>query len=410
MSWNRCYDLIVKIKRDYVKKKGTLDILNLEKWVEFLNMKEYNDIFDVLQINQFNSFVLVRYGLADMQSGMWTDKDSIFRHCRSIVIDIDKEEIVTCGFDKFFNLNEIEENKIENVIEEMNNARSVEYTDKMDGSMQVARFYNGEIFMNGSMALDEEHSWRLAEGKSFLTDNHKFMIEDNKNLSFIFEYISIKDAHVVNYTKEQEGLYLIGIKGMATGVELTYDEVRQYAQQYNVAMTKIEDISLEEVLDRMIKIQANEKEGWVICIEAKDGNTRKVKVKCDDYVDLHRLLDKVSSINVIIRAVADNTFDDLISKIADRHAVRIKELAGVLYKYIATTNKKINDYYRQADKTDRKSFMIWVSNNVEKEFTMYVRNKYMEKEYNVLLDGSGRYKKLAQIIDNDKDFYKLFNN
>ena len=87
----------------------------------------------------------------------------------------------------------------------------------IDGSMQCARWYNNNIFMNGSMVLDKNASFRLEEGISMLNDDYKRMIKENQNYTFIFEYISLKDAHVVLYNKSQEGLYLIGIRNCYTG-------------------------------------------------------------------------------------------------------------------------------------------------------------------------------------------------
>jgi hypothetical protein len=83
-EWNEPFNLVMKIKYDYISKFG-LDTYNFESWMEKLTNKEYNKVFESLQTNQFNEFLLIRYGLSEMQDGMWLDKNSIYRECISII-------------------------------------------------------------------------------------------------------------------------------------------------------------------------------------------------------------------------------------------------------------------------------------------------------------------------------------
>jgi len=235
--WNKPYTLIMKIKKDYTEKFG-LDTLDFKTWLVKLNKSEYNDVFGCLQTNQHEEFLLIRYGIADMQESMWTDIDSIYRECRSLVVDLKEDKIVLLNFRKFFNLNEAE-NDIESVMKEIEGAEIVEFANKLDGSMQSVRYYKNDYFMAGSMALDLNKSWRLQDGYSMLTDNHKQMIKNNPIFTFIFEYISVRDAHVVIYEKDKEGLYLIGMRNADTGEELNYAELRKFARKYGVLMANI---------------------------------------------------------------------------------------------------------------------------------------------------------------------------
>lgn len=338
---------------------------------------------------------------------MWEDKNSIYRECRSVVIDLESEELVLTPFRKFFNLNEVEENKLDNILEEIKNARRVEVTDKLDGSMQSARFYKGEIFMAGSMAIDKRDSWRLEDGYSKLTENHKRMIKDTPEFTFIFEYISIKDAHVVNYHKNLEGLYLIGIRNTETGYQLPYEMVKIISKHYKVPMADIENYTLDEILELSKTMKSDKKEGWVLNI---DGHM--IKIKCDDYVKLHRVLDKFSSINVIIENVAEDRLDDLLSKIPDLYKERIMRIANKIIDYKNKTNKEIEEFYNKAPKENKKVFMIWVKNNVPSNIKGYVRMKYLGKEFNVLKKGCGKvqgYKKLNE-LGISKSYSALFNS
>lgn len=394
-NWNPVFNLAMQIKSDYKDKFGSIDTVRFEDWLSRLDNKEYNNIFCHLKVKQHNNFILIRYSMDEMHESMWTNPESIYRECRSIVIDVVNEQLVIAPFRKFFNLNEVEENKLENVLNEIKNAKSIEITDKLDGSMQNARYYNGEIYISGSMAIDRNSSWRLEDGYSKLTEYHKKMIIDNPNFTFIFEYISIKDAHVVNYLPEQEGMYLIGMRNVLTGRQLSYNEVQQYASMYKVPMTKIENRSFEEIMQDVKRLKSSEKEGWVLNI---DGHM--IKIKCDDYVNLHRALSKFSSVNAIIKSIADGMYDDLISKVPYNYKQRINCVARLIYDYMKNMNQKIEAYYSIAPKEDKKVYMIWVTENCPKEVQGYLRQKYLNGEYHVLKTcyvNSIKYKKISEM-------------
>ncbi len=190
----------MEIKREYEERYKD-GILNVEHWVERLNNEKYIDFLAPLQLNHYKEYVLVRYGLAEMQRGMWTDPESVYRHCRSTVIDLKNGEIVLHPFTKFFNLNEVEETSLDNVINKLKTAKVIEIANKLDGSLFSARYYRGEIFTSTSMALDEENSWRLADAKRMLKESKEIqkLILKYPEYTFVFEYISLKDPHVVIY-------------------------------------------------------------------------------------------------------------------------------------------------------------------------------------------------------------------
>jgi T4 RnlA family RNA ligase len=390
-EWNKPFQLVMEIKHEYEVKFNDGCIV-FDLWVERLDVEKYNKFAEPLQINQKGDMILIRYGLAEMQRGMWEDKDSIYRQCRSLVIDLRNEHIVASPFRKFFNLNEVEENNIDLIKEEIANAKLVEITDKLDGSMQSCRYYNGKIWMFGSMALDKEGSWRLEDGYSMLSDGHKNMIQDNQNFTFVFEYISTEDAHVVIYNKEDEGLYLIGVIDVLTGNELSYSEVIAMANKYKIRSTSAESYTFDDIIELAKTAKSNEKEGWVINI---DGH--KVKLKCDDYVSLHRILDHVSSDNVIIKAIADGNYDDLISKIPESHRNRIKETSDYVFDFIQFMVVLIHEVYNECYSDEKKDFMVNVNQKCPKELQGYVREKYLNGKFNLLKTQNGSYKKMREI-------------
>lgn len=70
-------------------------------------------------------------------------------------------------------------------------AHTVEFSNKLDGSMQSATWYNGEIVMAGSQAINPENSWRLQDGYRMIRalPGYEKMLKDFEHHTFIFEYM-----------------------------------------------------------------------------------------------------------------------------------------------------------------------------------------------------------------------------
>lgn len=425
--WNVVLNKFIEIKNEYKRRMGYITYYIsdgetcLERWISELNgiepfnqYKEYEDLIKYLQFSQYKNRLLIRYAnYTDILSGeeevtldtVFKMYDGFYKECRSLVIDVENGCIILCPFKKFHNLNENEEYSLENIQNRINNATCIEISDKLDGSMQSARYYNNEIVMSGSQAVDMSNSWRLQDGYNMLMsqENYVKMIENNSHCTFIFEYISLEDAHVVCYDKSQEGLYLIGMRNVNTGCELDYNAVINMANRYGILTTKLFDKTLDEIMNELDNVKSNVAEGFVLNIDGF-----KVKIKYNDYVNIHKILSNISSINLIIKNVANDTFDDLLSKIPNSYRDRVIKVANVVYKYINDTDKIVIEYYNQAPKDNKKDFMIWIDNNVEKEYRGYVREIYLGEKVNYVKGRSGNCKKLKEMgVDN---YAELFND
>lgn len=411
MNWNPVLNKFIEIKNKYISEFSYNTLYNydvnittcLEYWVEKLSIYEYMDLIKPLQLIEYNGFLLIRYGnYANIFGGeeditpdeFWDKYDGFYLECRSVVIDIKRNSLVITPFKKFRNLNECEETNIENISNRIKNAKCVEFSDKLDGSMQAATFYNGQIIMCGSTSLNPESSWRLKDGYKMLFNKEGYieLIKDYPNFTFIFEYISMKDAHIVVYTKEQEGLYLIGIRDSLSGKEFSYKKVNMLATLYNIPSTTVFNKTLDEVMNDLDNKKSNEAEGFVINIDGY-----KVKIKYNDYVNMHRVFSEISSVNLVIKNIADGTFDDMISKIPTAYKDRVLNIANIVFKYIHDIEIEIENYFNKAPKDDKKEFMIWVENNVPKKIKAFVREKYYGNKYNIIKNKSGRYLKLSEM-------------
>lgn len=406
---------LLEIVKDVMERTSDLSCTFKER-IELLNDATYNSIFKPIQFLQKDSLVLFRYGnYSDVFSGetefgasytqFWDMYDGIYRTMRSIVINIDTLEIVTYPFDKFFNINEMDETDVVVIKERIKNAKSIEISDKLDGSMASVRYYNGEIFATGSKSIIREQSWRLDDVYKMIesSPNIKQLVMDHPNYTFIFESITKSDAHVVIYDDLDLGLHLIGARNMDTLEMLSYKEIVELANKYNVLTTTIFDKTFEEVMNSLDDKKSNEKEGFVLNIDGF-----YVKIKYNDYVLMHNILSNISSINLVIRNYADETLDDLLSKIPTVYRNRVLVIVTLLNKYVLQTEKRINFWYNKVKDMNIKDAAIFLTNECDKKICGYVLAKYKGKPYNVLKKGTSGYKKLTDMGYDPSQYYSLF--
>lgn len=414
-SWNSVFNLLMEIKDSIYREYGISfsekwDNKSFEDYLVLLNNDYYNKIFSNLDITQKGSLVLLKYkGYQYIfndeinNDNFWDMYDGIYNECRSIVIDLNSEEITISSQRKFSNLNERKNYMLEDIQEKIDKAKKVEISDKLDGSNQnFSCNIDGIIIGAGSQSLDINNSWRLQDGFSMLNYQYQAMLQDYSDWTFLFEYISQRDAHVVHYSKEQEGLYLFGMRNKKTGKEKTYQEVISIGNQYGVKTTEVFNDTLEGVMSKVDDYSSDEKEGWVISIQDNDGNIFKVKLKVTDYVSMHGLLGKITSANLVVESIAENKFDDFISKVPVAHRNRVDNYAKVVYNYVSDMEDSIREYHHIAPKQDKKEFMTWVTEQVPKKYQGYVRAIYLQQQYNFLKRGSKiqpSYKKFNEILE-----------
>ena len=406
MSWNPMFDECIKLKKDYFHNFGELkDNIDFKYMIEMMKKYRlpYNPIFNEVQINQYGDLVLIRYGLHEMGKGMWEDENSPLREARSLVFNLRTEEMVLTPFRKFFNLNEVWETSTEVVEVKIKYCKIFEVSEKMDGSMQSYRWYNGEIIGSGSMALDPKNSFRLEEGLEMLTENHKRMLEDFPTVTFIFEYISEKDKHVVPYDySKKKGLYLIGARSVIDGEEYSYNVIKDISSCYGIPCCKTYQYNtLSEVLEHLNKMTVRDGEGFVLNIDGF-----KLKLKCEDYLQLHRLDDKLSSPNVIIQAYAEGTIDDLYANMTPLMKEKNKDVMDTIEKFMYKMRHKIDMNLDEVnmmvrldgtEEENNKKLHKFINEFVDKDVREYVRMTYLGREYNVLKSRGGKYRKIEEI-------------
>lgn len=396
-DWDIAYNYVMNIKYQYMNKKhiDMLDTYSIEEMCEYLNTDEYNNFLKCVSIIVYGKYNLFKYSLIKGgNNDIYSNSNSIYREMRGLTIDIENDAIVLCPFRKFFNINEIEETNIDIVKGYLKNAKDVEITNKLDGSLLSVAYYDNHFVLGGTGSLDANTNFRLKEAETMLSDNHKQMIMDNADKTFIFEYISLNDRHIVVYTKEQEGIYLIGVRNITNGVEYPYKYIKkEYADKYHIPMTQFDNRSLSDIIQSKKSYRGSDKEGWVITID-----NHRYKLKCDDYLELNHIIAHETSKKTIIQAIADDCYDDLLAKVPTIYHSMLNEVADKVFHYM---NKKSSLIYRYYDVVkhidDMAKFGKTVQQVVPKEYQGYMFTLKKHAPISLIKSRAGKYVSMNEI-------------
>lgn len=347
-------------------------ILGIDKYQEEFTL---NNLFlltkDTYKSHYKDRYVLLKYSPFVTYYDAW---NIFYEQSRGVVIDLEKLHVATASLKKFYNLEEKEETSTAVVFEKIQNAKNevVKY-DKVDGS-NVNVSYKDELLVTtpGDFASNQAKKSKrklLEEKSSFLDDLRTKM----NHLTFIFEYVAPDNRIVVKYEKEE--LVLLHVVNSENGMVLPYEEVLNYAKKYGFTMCSIEEKSMDEILkdrNNKEKYKSNEKEGWVIRID-DEKETFFVKLKCSDYVDMHKMVSDYVSPRYVLSSILDETFDDKISLIENEKIKKIAQrIADKIYDFSVEKKSDLMKAYNSIDKN------IWIDDEkIEKQRKI---NEFIKKE------------------------------
>lgn len=391
---------VIEIKQKYIEQTNDTECVDLKKMITVLDTDLYNWFDQCTVIVQRGVYALITYSLIKGgETDLFSNPNSILRNCRGTVINMQTCELVLLPFQKFFNINEIEECSMKVVTEKIKHAKIIEITDKLDGSMIAMRYYNDGIFVGSTGSLSERKNPRLKICRKFITDGHKKMFMDNSDWTFMFECILFKFPQIVEYPKEKDGIYLIGARNIHTGETLPYYKLKEFAKTYNISMTEIENHSLNEILGMTNKYQAKEKEGWVLRVD-----DTLYKMKCDDYLEMNKLLG--TSPNVILRAWLAGVLDDAKAYYANSSYMieYIENFERMFQKFADINAQIVNQYYEQFKHIkDIKDFAIAVKQSkIPKKYKSFVINK--RNGVDNYYFNRVRYQKIVDFLNEHKDY------
>lgn len=402
-------------KKDINLQKRAASILGYDDFAMFEKYKL--NPFDMFQISGRNNLVLLHYNNNFFSLSALAGKDRsrlwkpAVRQARGVIFrfeDLDGDhsvKIVSKGYEKFFNLNEIgiQESSVENI---MKLAEKYRYSisTKWDGHMGL--FYldeNGDIQITtkgilGGKSFKEQNDQLFRElVKSGKINHDKLKRKMEQGYIPIVEIIS---AHtIVHVPYKINDMILTGVNKIdpRTGEferELSDNEVTEFAKEIGFTRTLPITGRGKEQLEEIIRKTAEEKfvtpedikEGYVVTFYDNDNDiVGRVKIKYKDYIKLMKS-DKVS-IKKIISVLATgsdlNSYKLYMDGMADFEEL-LPDVAEIVSFVLTTYNK-----YRASADDDKKTII-----DKKRKFYEEIQSKFkrdMASMPSIVLSRIGKY-------------------
>jgi len=287
---------------------------------------------------------------------------------RGLVID-GNYNIIARPFGKFFNIEEHDFNELPKT--------NFEVFDKMDGSLGIVFFYDGEwhICTSGSFISDQ-----AVKGKEILESKNINVLDKTK--TYLFEIIFDSNRIVVDYGNKED-LVMLAAFDTDSGEEVLYDElVIKYFNTYEVVrrFDGLNDLS------KIREVQHNNKEGYVI----RFSNGLRIKAKFAEYVRLHSILTQMSNlviwkslrygIDLDIREVPDE-FDDWVKETKKDLLANFGEYKYEINKRYYSIIRIFTDDQNSLNSTKNIDFEEFVKlAKKEKKYFDYLMMKFKQKD------------------------------
>ena len=274
---------------------------------------------------------------------VWND---VTLQCRGLILD-GNENVVARPFHKFFNLDEMENQFIPD--------EPFEVYEKLDGSLGILYWHNNEAYIatRGSFT-----SVQAEKANAILKARYSSSVSNlDKSKTYLFEIIYRENRIVVDYG-QMEDLILLAIVDTKTGreedlVEIGFPLVHRY--------DGIDDLRILKSLE-----QSN-KEGFVI--KFKTG--LRYKVKFEEYVRIHRIVTRVSSVSVWEFLKEGKPLDELLDRVPDE-----------FYDWVKRTRSELLKQYEAVEEKAKSEFMVLPS---RKENALYFQKcSYPSIMFNML--------------------------
>lgn len=275
--------------------KETLDKLVEEGWL-------------VSQVHPSLDLTIYNYSQQTQFERHWTEHTLM---CRGLVLN-SVGDIVGRPFRKFFNYEE--------VMDQVPVGVPYEISEKVDGSMGIFFWYLGHpVFASrGSFTSDQcVKGWKMLQKLPYESLSNKH--------TYIFEIIYPENRIVIDYAGEEKLVLLAGINTIS-GCEIPRKNMEELLGAF-FELVKVYHI--KGSWDQLKSLNEPNKEGFVIAFI----NGFRMKIKFEEYFRLHRILTKVSNLDIWERLMKGVPITDLLEDIPD-------ELYDWVHKTIADLTKE----------------------------------------------------------------------
>lgn len=283
--------------------------------------------------------------------------------CRGLVLDTDGN-IIARPFKKFFNYEE--------VLNEIPN-EPFEAFDKIDGSLGIIFCYKGQIILctRGSFNSDQ-----AIKGTELLNTKYSNFIKHIvEGITYCVEILYKENRIVIDYGSDEK-LILLAVINNNDGSEIQYDLMKLYYE------SNIDIVGRYDGLKDFNEIKAlnlENKEGFVILFK----NGFRMKIKFSDYIELHRIMTRVSSKTIWEYLKNDDSagLEKLIERVPDE-----------FYNFVRTTSTDLLNNY----KTIEENVKSYIQNPL-KEINALIQSLIQQNLDDVTISTVAK-KRFAEII------------
>lgn len=274
------------IKNNYVHKE--------ELTIEDKKVLDIDDVITemrhspLVKESKFNNISSFNYTKSAFRKGVW---DSVTTKARGLFINTNTKDIVARSYNKFFNINEVEDTQL------------IFLKSKFEYPIKIFEKYNGFL---GLIGYDEESDELLITSKSALNGDHveyfKNILENNldvdldevknfvkkEHCTLVFEIIDpVNDPHIIEYTEPDIRLLDV-IYNKIELDKMSFEDVYHVGKMLDFKVKELVTVINNteeffnwyyEVTDEDYKLHGEYVEGFVI----EDKKGFMCKIKCDYY-------------------------------------------------------------------------------------------------------------------------------
>lgn len=281
------------------------------------------------------------------------------RQCRGLIFDL-HGNVISPGFEKFMNLNEIEETRIEHV----DMSRHHVILEKLDGSLvRPVPMPDGSYRLGTKMGLTEV----ALQPERWVTrhSNYDRFFRDllANGLVPLMEWCSREQRIVIDHPVDR--LVLLAVRNVTTGEYLPLNMMLELAVDYQVEPVRRYPGTVESMQHLVTETRdLKNQEGWVIWFD----NGYRIKIKADDYVRIHRAKDALTQEKNLLELILEEKLDDVKGFLPVEDLDRVESYERAFWQGVGDTAAFWRDSYsdvRREFGNDRKSFALEGAPNLE---------------------------------------------
>ena len=268
--------------------------------------------------------------------------DEVTLECRGLVLD-EAGEIIAKSLDKFFNFEEVKDIDW--------SCEHVWVQEKMDGSMGILFYYADEWHMATRGSFTSEQAKRGMEILKRKYDLKNFM----KEAVYICEIIYPENRIVVDYAGEEKIVFL---SATSNDTELNWTTAQMVFHMSGIDKNDLVYTNMvydadETMLKHLKEHDSTNREGYVLRFSPSN---KRVKIKFEEYVRLHRLLTNFSNVDIWEHLRDGKDVEQFLENVPDEFDKWVKDtIRDLRYnKYqIEEYAGKVHYYFRYGKYSDK---------------------------------------------------------